>query len=111
MPPISSVTDASFETEIVRNPRPTVVIFHATWSGPARMSSAITAELAPQFAANLNFASINVDQNPQTTASYGISALPTLLILHAGLVADRLAGPVPRIDLKSFLENAQTICT
>lgn len=111
MSQISSVTDASFETEVVRNPRPTVVLFHATWSGPARMISTITAELAPHFAASLNFAAINVDQNPQTTASYGISTLPTFLVLHAGLVTDRLPGPVSRTNLQSFLENAQATCT
>ncbi len=108
---ILNITDANFETEIARNPRPTVILFHATWSGPARMSSVLTTELAQPFADVLNFASINVDQNPQTTASYGISSLPTFIVLRAGLVADRLAGPVSRTALQSFLENAQAICT
>ena len=106
MSAILTATDANFETEIIRNPRPTVVFFYADWAGPARAITPYLIELAGEHTDALHFARLNVDQHPHTPASYNITALPTFLTLHAGAVVDRLTGPISQTRLQAFIQHA-----
>ncbi|MBA2661772.1 MAG: thioredoxin [Bradymonadaceae bacterium] len=106
MPNINPATDASFETEILRSDIPTVVQFWASWSGPARAAAPIFDALAGDYADKIKLTRIDVDENPQTPSSYGIMAIPTLLLFINGTVVDQLVGAVSRTRLESFLERA-----
>lgn len=109
MSAILTATDANFETEIIRNPRPTVVFFYADWAEPARVIAPFFVELADEYAEDLHFARLNVDQHPQTPASYSITALPTFLTFNAGVVVNRLTGSIPQTRLQDFIQHAVAI--
>ncbi|MGM0664431.1 MAG: thioredoxin [Thermodesulfobacteriota bacterium] len=98
---ILQVTDDSFEDEIVKSDLPTVVDFWAAWCGPCRMVSPVVEELAKEYEGKIKVAKMDVDQNRQTPAKFGIRNIPTLIFFKGGEVAKTIVGAQP----KSFLEE------
>ncbi|OPX20763.1 MAG: thioredoxin [Desulfobacca sp. 4484_104] len=96
------VTDANFEGEILKSETPALVDFWAAWCGPCRAIAPVVEELAKDYAGKLKVAKMNVDENSQTPAKYGIRAIPTLILFKNGNVADQITGAVS----KSQIENA-----
>jgi len=75
------VTDATFEEEVLKSELPVLVDFWAVWCAPCRMIEPIVEELATEKEGTLKVAKMNVDQNPQSSMTYGIRSIPTLLFL------------------------------
>jgi len=96
------VTDANFEGEILKSELPALVDFWAAWCGPCRAIAPVVEELAKDYVGKLKVAKMNVDENSQTPAKYGIRAIPTLILFKNGNVADQITGAVS----KSQIENA-----
>jgi len=97
---ISEVNDATFENEVLESTQPVLVDFWAAWCGPCRAVSPIVEEVATSYEGKLKVLKMNVDENNQTPARYGIRGIPALLIFKDGKVADQIVGYVPknRID-------------
>ena len=93
---ISEVTDASFENEVLKSPQPVLVDFWAGWCGPCRAVSPIVEEIAAGYEGKLKVMKLDVDQNTQTPARYGIRGIPALLIFKDGKVAEQIVGYVPK---------------
>lgn len=106
---LSQVTDASFETEVLRETRPTIVGFWAQWSGTARIISSAVREFADRFADDVKCVYINVDDDPRTPSTYGVKTLPTLLLFKAGEVERRISGAVPKADIEALFEAANEV--
>jgi thioredoxin 1 len=95
MKPIE-VTDANFESEVVKSEKPVLVDFWAEWCGPCRMVAPIVEEIAKEYAGALKVGKIDVDANPQLSMQFGIRSIPTLLIFKGGRVVDQVIGAVPK---------------
>ena len=100
------VTDATFALDVERSPLPVLVDLWAPWCGPCRMVAPVLEELAGEMAGRLLVAKLNVDENPATTARFGVSSIPTLLLLKAGREIDRIVGAQPKPEIARRVERA-----
>lgn len=105
---LNQVTDSTFESEVLKAGRPTIVGFWAPWSGSARLISSTMRELAERHTEAVKSVYINVDEDPRTPGTYGVKTLPTLLLFREGEVVRRINGSVPRQHIEAFFEYAVT---
>jgi thioredoxin 1 len=103
---IVEFTDSNFEEEVLKSDKPCLVDFWAEWCGPCRMVGPIVEEIAKDYADKLKVGKLNVDQNGQTAAKYGIMSIPSLLIFDQGKVVDQIVGAAPK---KQFVERIDKI--
>jgi thioredoxin 1 len=90
------VTDAGFATEVLGAPRPVVVDFWAPWCGPCRAIHPILEQLEQQAGGSVEFARMNVDENVETAARYGVLSLPTVILFEGGEPRETVIGARPR---------------
>lgn len=100
------ITDSNYET-IVAEGKPMVVDFWATWCGPCRMVSPIIEALAEQYAGTVNVGKVDVDENEELAAKFGIRNIPTVLFMKDGQIVDKIVGaaakPVFEEKIKALL--------
>jgi thioredoxin len=101
------VTDATFSTDVLASDKPVIVDFWAEWCGPCRMVAPVLEEIAAEYAEKVVVAKLNVDENPQVAASYGITSIPTMNVYQNGEVVKTIIGAKPKAallqDLSAFL--------
>lgn len=100
-----TVTDASFDQEVMKSSLPVVVDFWAPWCGPCKMIAPVLEELAEEYAGRVKIVKLNTDENQNTAAQYGIQGIPTLLFMKNGKEMDKLVGAAPKPRLKSKIEE------
>jgi thioredoxin 1 len=98
------VTDANFETEVLKSNTPVLVDFWAPWCGPCRMVAPIVDELSEEYDGKVKFVKLNTDDNVKTASNYGIRSIPSLLVFKGGEVAGQIVGFRPKSDLKQRLD-------
>ncbi len=103
-----TVSDATFESEVLKSDKPVLVDFWAPWCGPCRMIAPIIEELANDYDGKAVIAKVNVDDNPKISMQFGIRSIPTLLIFKNGQVVDQIVGAVPRGVIESKLKSQLT---
>ncbi|RLB41230.1 MAG: thioredoxin [Deltaproteobacteria bacterium] len=99
------VTDENFEEEILKSDMPALVDFWAEWCGPCKMVSPIVEELAKEYDGKVKVGEMNVDENRQTPAKYGIRAIPTLILFKGGEVAQVIVGAQPKSAIEGELKK------
>jgi thioredoxin 1 len=99
------VTDNNFAAEVLEAGQPVLVDFWAPWCGPCRIIAPHLEELDSE-RDDLTVVKMNVDENPQTAAKYGIMSIPTLLLFKNGEVAKQVVGALPKARLQQELEPA-----
>ncbi|MBL7842084.1 MAG: thioredoxin [Cyclobacteriaceae bacterium] len=96
------LTDSNFD-EVINSGKPVLVDFWAEWCGPCKMIGPVVEELAGDYDGKAVIAKLNVDENPQTTAKFGVRSIPTLLVFKGGQVVDKQIGAVPKSVLNQKL--------
>ncbi|OZI24353.1 thiol reductase thioredoxin [Bordetella genomosp. 7] len=103
---IKNVSDASFEADVIKSSQPVLVDYWAAWCGPCKMIAPILEEVAAEYAGRLTVAKLNVDENQDTAAKYGIRGIPTLMLFKNGQAAATKVGALSKSQLTAFLDGA-----
>jgi thioredoxin 1 len=105
MSAIPDVTQATFESEVLKSEEPVLVDFWAPWCGPCRMLSPVVEKVSQKYVGKAKFLKLNTDENPSITGHYGVSGIPCLILFKGGQVADRIVGYVPENTISSMLSK------
>lgn len=100
-----AVTDASFESDVLKSEKPIMVDFWAEWCGPCRAVSPILDKIAEENADKIDIVKLNVDDNPETAMKYGITSIPAMYVFQDGEVKKRIVGAKPKPALEADLAD------
>jgi thioredoxin 1 len=103
---IKHISDSNFDGEVLKSATPVLIDFWAPWCGPCKAIAPVLDELADEYAGKLKVVKINVDENPETPARYGVRGIPNLLIIKGGQVKDQIVGAVPKGHLVRAVDAA-----
>ena len=102
---IKTVSDASFDQDVLNAAKPVLVDFWAEWCGPCRALTPILEEVAATHSTELTFAKINIDENPQAPSKYGVMSIPTLMIFKNGELVATKMGLLSKSQLLAFVDS------
>jgi thioredoxin 1 len=97
------VTDASFETDVLKSSEPVVVDFWAEWCAPCRMIGPALEEISNEMNGKVKIAKVNVDENQKIASQYNIRSIPALLVFKGGKLVDQMAGAKPKGELSKWI--------
>ncbi len=100
-----ALSDSAFNEKVLKSDKPVLVDFWATWCGPCLMMAPVIDELATEFADKAVIAKLDVDQNQETSAKFGIRSIPTMLIFKNGEVVDKVVGGTSKAELASRINK------
>jgi thioredoxin 1 len=102
----TKVSDASFETDVLKAKGPVLVDFWAEWCGPCKQIAPSLEQIAGEMAGKVTVAKINIDENPTTPTRYGVRGIPTLILFKDGQVAATKVGALPKGKIVEWLEGS-----
>ena len=105
---IKHTTDATFETDVLKSSHPVLVDYWAEWCGPCKMIAPILDEVATAYQGKLQIAKMNVDENRDIPAKFGIRGIPTLMIFKNGELAATKVGAMTKSQLTAFIDQQMT---
>ena len=103
---VGKVSDANFESEVLKANGPVVVDFWAEWCGPCRTIAPALDEIAGAMGDKVKIVKLNVDESPKTASKYGVMSIPTLMIFKGGEMASRQVGAQPKAKLQQWITAA-----
>ncbi|MBV2181526.1 MAG: thioredoxin TrxA [Castellaniella sp.] len=103
---IKHVSDASFQSDVLQSDLPVLVDYWAEWCGPCKMVAPLLDEAAAKYQGRVTIAKLNVDDNPDSAAKYGIRGIPTLMLFKDGKIASTKVGALSRAQLQAFLDES-----
>jgi thioredoxin 1 len=102
---IVKLNKANFEQEVLKSPVPVVVDFWAEWCGPCKQVAPVLDELAGEYDNRVRIGKVNIDEDQELAANYGVRAIPTFLLFKGGEVAGQIVGMVSKRDLKAQFDK------
>ena len=100
------INDASFKTEVSDSPLPVLVDFWAPWCGPCKMITPVLDELAQEYDGKAKIVKINIDDNQNTPAQFGVRSIPTLILFKNGNEVEKIIGAQSKDKLKAMIDSA-----
>src|ERR1700735_3433732 len=104
-PFIVTLTPENFDQQVLQSATPVLVDFWAEWCGPCKMIAPLLDELADEYQGKIKIGKVNIDEQQELATKYGIRAIPTLLVINKGKVAEQMVGAKSKRDLKASLDR------
>ncbi len=102
---VVTLSDAEFDTSVLKAGKPTLVDFWAEWCQPCKMLAPTVEELAGEYEDKILVGKLNVDDNPVTATKYGIRGIPTLLLFKDGQVVQQVVGVKSKAEIKKMIDE------
>jgi len=102
---IHYVTDGNFDAEVLQSPTPVLVDYWAEWCGPCKMIAPILDDVAKEYSGKLKVAKLNIDENQETPAKYGIRGIPTLMLFKGGNIEATKVGALSKSQMTAFIDS------
>ena len=102
----TKITDASFESDVLKATGPVLVDFWAEWCGPCKQIAPALEDLATEFGEKVTVAKLNIDENPKIPGQFGVRGIPTLMLFKDGKVVSNRMGAAPKAALKSWIDES-----
>jgi thioredoxin 1 len=102
---IHYVTDGNFDAEVLQSSTPVLVDYWAEWCGPCKMIAPILDDVAKEYSGKLKVAKLNIDENQETPAKYGIRGIPTLMLFKGGNIEATKVGALSKSQLTAFIDS------
>ena len=102
----TSVTDTSFQADVLGAGKPVLVDFWAEWCGPCRMIAPALEELSNELGEQVTIVKLNIDENPEVPSRYGVRGIPTMILFRDGQPAATKVGAEPKSRIQAWLEGA-----
>ncbi|WP_310533366.1 thioredoxin [Novosphingobium sp.] len=103
--PTIAVTDASFEADVLKSDKPVLVDFWADWCGPCKMIGPSLEEISEEMAGELTIAKVDIMENTDTAAKFGVQSIPLMVLIKNGEVVAHKLGAAPKSQIKSWIES------
>jgi thioredoxin len=100
------VDKSNFQSDVLQAREPVIVDFWAEWCGPCKMIAPALEAIASELGGKVKIAKLNIDENPELAAQFGVRSIPTLMIFKAGEVADIKVGAAPKTALSHWINGA-----
>ena len=102
---IKSISDADFNAEVLQSSQLVLVDFWAEWCGPCKMVAPVLEQVATELGSKIKIVKVNVDNNPQSPAQYGVRSIPNLILFKNGEVAGNKVGALTKSQLLAFINE------
>ncbi len=100
------IDKSNFQSDVLQAQEPVVVDFWAEWCGPCKMIAPALEEISAELGGKVKIAKVNVDENPELAAQYGVRSIPMLVMFKGGQVADQSVGATPKTALSAWINGA-----
>ena len=101
-----AVTDASFETDVLKSGTPVLVDFWAEWCGPCKQIAPALEQIAQELNGTVTIAKLNIEESPTTPSRYGVRGIPTMMLFKGGQLASMKVGAMPKQKILDWLSEA-----
>ncbi len=102
---VGEVSDTTFDQEVLKSQTPVLIDFWAEWCGPCKAIAPVVEELASEYDGRVKVVKMNVDDNPETPAKYGVRGIPNLILFKSGSVAQQIVGAAPKPQLVKAIDS------